>query len=216
MDAGTAPGGSGEGGSEVTAPRPDLPDPDTHKLDALIAEILRDAFLAGSHAGARQIGDGAVLTSLLETSDIDWSAWKPGSPEAAQLVADGRLAELLADAGITVKGIIGTTLDRIGNAIADGIAAGDSVDSIAGMLSGVVGNLARAEMIAHTETARAMTASSLDVYATNGIGQFDLITSSGACPQCEDAAAANPHPLADTADAAPLHPLCRCAVSPVV
>jgi SPP1 gp7 family putative phage head morphogenesis protein len=68
--------------------------------------------------------------------------------------------------------------------------------------------------VAVTETARAMTQASLDAYQANGVDQWNWILSDGACPVCEAQRDDNPHELNDTAP--PIHPNCRCAVSPIV
>jgi hypothetical protein len=78
----------------------------------------------------------------------------------------------------------------------------------------VLGDAFRATMIAHTEMARAMTRSTLSTYALNGITEWDLLTTGGACTVCLDIEARNPHPVADGGDTPPVHPLCRCAASP--
>jgi SPP1 gp7 family putative phage head morphogenesis protein len=193
-----------------------LGDGATAQLDAIMRQVVADAWAAGAYAAAGQLppGSGSPVTAA-GIGDIDWSKWEPGNVDAAIRTADGALATALDDAGIGIKGIVGTTLDALGNRVADGLLDGLSVESIGGSLRDLLeGDADRAELIAHTETARAMTAASLDVYAANGIRQWDLITSAGACPTCLDVAAANPH--TGEADAAPLHPRCRCAVAPHV
>jgi SPP1 gp7 family putative phage head morphogenesis protein len=145
---------------------------------------------------------------------MDWATWAPGDAVAAGLVADGGLAALLDDAAITIRGITGTALDALGNRIAEGLASGQSVDALGRSLRDYVGSASRAEMIAHTETARAMTLATLNAYAANGIEDWDLITTEGACQTCLDIEANNPHPVADASGQPPVHPRCRCAASP--
>lgn len=145
---------------------------------------------------------------------MDWATWRPGDMTAAALSADGGLAALLAEAGAAVRGITGTTLDMLGNRIAEGLASGASVDQIARTLRDLVGGVSRAEMIAHTETARAMVAATMGVYGGNGIGDWNLITTEGACQLCLDVEANNPHPVGDSTGLPPEHPRCRCAPAP--
>jgi ADP-ribose pyrophosphatase YjhB (NUDIX family) len=185
----------------------------TDELDAAVRQIMADSYLAGLHASAEQV-PGAVIPGGLGTLTVstDWGGWQPGNPSAALKVADGGLADLLDQAGITVQGIVGTVLDQVGNRIADGLAAGLPSDTIASSLEDIAGS--RAEIIAHTEVARAMTSASFSVYAANGVGEWDLITSAGACQVCLDAEAANPHLVSDQSDAPPLHPFCRCSSAP--
>lgn len=192
-----------------------LADPDTVDLEQVIRRIIADGFTAGGWAAAQQVppGPGAPLT-VDYVGDIDWSAWQPGHVDAAIRTADGALAQALDRAGVSIKGVTRTTVDLIGNRVADGLLDGAPVDAIGRTLRGLLGDADRAEMIAHTETARAMTDAALHTYTLNGIREWDLVTSAGACQVCMDVAAANPH--TGDADAAPLHPRCRCAVAPHV
>lgn len=184
----------------------------TDDLEQHLRELMAEAYQSGAFAAGEQIGPGAV--TLGGVADFDWSAWQPGDQAAAALASDGGLADLLDTAGVGVQGIIGTTLDQLGNAIGDGLTRGDSIDTIAGSLEGIVGDPSRAEMIAHTETARATTVATLATYDANGIGLWDWVLSDGACPECEDAAANGPYPVHDSGDQPPKHPRCRCAASP--
>ncbi|UFU14625.1 phage portal protein [Curtobacterium sp. C1] len=187
------------------------------ELDQTVRRILADGYLAGVHASMQQIGAHALtVTGNAGTAavDVDWDAWEPGDDTAADLVADGGLADLLDTAGVTISGISDTILDQIGNGIADGVRNGYGSDRIADDLADLVGSDWRAELIAHTETARAITAASLGVYDVNGVTEFDVITSAGACPVCLAAEAANPHPLNDAGAQTPIHPRCRCSTAP--
>jgi len=189
----------------------------TVDLEHLIRQVIVDGYLTGGHGAITQVGAAAVIgpdkTGQL-IADTDWGAWSPGDTAAAEQVADGGMRALLDQAGVTVKSIVDTSLDRAGNLIADGLARGDSVDTIGRSLRDVVASPSRAEMIAHTETARAQTAASLQVYDQSGVTMWDLLPADGACPVCLAVAAANPHPVSDQSDAPPVHPRCRCAASP--
>lgn len=191
---------------------------DTADLERIIRQVIVDGYLTGGHGAIDQVGAAAVVspdeTGKLIT-DTDWGKWTPGHPEAAEKAADGALRQLLNQAGVTVKSIVDTSLNQAGNIIADGLAAGHTVDTIAAALGDIASD-SRAEMIAHTETARAMTAASMDVYQQSGIREWDLLPAAGACPTCLAVAAANPHPVSDQSDTPPVHPRCRCAASPHV
>ena len=181
-------------------------------LESVLRQVYADAYGAGGAAAMEQL-PGAATVSLAGVSEVDWSAWRPGHPAAANLLTNGGLQSLLDQADATVQGVQGTLLRQMGNRIAAGVAAGDSVDSIASGLGAYVADPDRAEMIAHTETARAMTAATLDTYAANGVGQWDWLLSPDACPECEEQRDANPHRPGD--EQPPLHPRCRCAIAPV-
>lgn len=189
----------------------------TADLEQVIRDIISDGYLAGGHAGMEQIGAHPIaLTGATgeAIASVDWGAWQPGDGLAAAKTADGGLAALLDQVNVTVKGITGTALDQVGNKIAAGLAAGDSGDTIASSLLDDVASSSRAEAIAHTETARAVTAATMDVYEFNGVAEWDLITTAGACQLCLDVEANNPHPVGDTTGQPPIHPRCRCAAGP--
>jgi hypothetical protein len=186
----------------------------TGELEQLIRDLWADSYFAGTHAALEQTGGSVTGTLGGALAGMDWGTWRPGDMTAAALAADGGLASLLAEAGAAVRGITGTTLDMLGNRIADGLASGLSVDQVARTLRDLVGGASRAEMIAHTETARAMVAATMGVYSGNGIGDWNLITTEGACQTCLDVEAGNPHPVGDTTGLPPLHPRCRCAPAP--
>jgi SPP1 gp7 family putative phage head morphogenesis protein len=196
------------------AARAALGAPNMDAVDQVLRQVFADAYGAGGYAAAQQLGGGAAVSSLAGVSSVDWAGWKPGDPAASGLLSNGGLQQLLDGAGVTVRGISGSLVDQLGNAIADGVMAGTPHDRVARDLVGIVGSSSRAEMIAHTETARAVTAATMDTYAANGVQQWDWVLSSGACPRCVGMAEQNPHRVG--AEAPPGHPRCRCAASPVV
>lgn len=174
---------------------------DSDEIEAVIRQVIADSWQAGGMAANRQLG----------VSVPGWDAWEPGDVDAAIQAADGGLADLLAQAGIGIKGIVGDALDGLGGAIADGLLNGDDVDTIAGSLSDWASGF-RADRIAATEVARSQDAATQSVYQANGIDEFDIVLSDGACEECEDAAADGPYPSGDSI--VPVHPFCRCASSP--
>lgn len=62
--------------------------------------------------------------------EFDRSTWQPGDPEAALFAADGGLRRLLCEAGTVIDGVDEGTLDRIGDAIAEGIRRGEAIKDI--------------------------------------------------------------------------------------
>jgi len=187
--------------------------PDGSILRQVIEQVMADGWVAGAHVAVHQTAGAAGGAVGEIATGIDWSAWAPGDGLAALKVADGGLADLLSQAGITVKGLTDTTIRQIGDMIGAGLQAGDNVDTIAGSMWGLLGgDTYRSLMIAQTEVARAMTAATADVYAQNGVRRWDWMTTSGACTACLDRESRNPHDLAS--EKPPGHPMCRCAMAP--
>lgn len=167
----------------------------------MVRQTVADGYQAGGMAAGQQLG----------VSTPGWDTWQPGDVDAAIQTADGGLAAALNGAGIGIKGITDSALDDLGNRIADGLLDGLSVDDVAASLADWASGF-RAERIAQTEVARAQDSASQAAYVSNGIGEFDIVVSDGACPTCEDAAAAGPYPAGESI--VPVHPYCRCASSP--
>lgn len=177
-------------------------------LDAL-RSMTADAWTVGLKDAAEQTGQ-----PVAEIADVDWSAWKPGHPKAADLLAGPGFDELLADANVSLRQIDDITRKRVGHVLADGVREGASAQTIASGITDILHDADRASLIAVTEVNRAMTVATHRVYADNGVPEWNLLTAPGACPVCVAVEAANPHPLSDLTDQPPLHPRCRCALAP--
>lgn len=188
---------------------------DTAELLQVLRSMWADSILAGVSTAGAQLG-GAIIESQLGSFavTVDWDHWTPGDPATAALFDDGGLAAMLDEAGISLTGIEGTTLDRLAQVLADGVTRGDNLATMAGAVQGVIDDPGRARLVAVTEVNRAMTSGALAVYRDHGITQWDWLVGNGACLACEDEASGNPHEMGD--DEPPGHPGCRCAVSPVV
>jgi hypothetical protein len=191
---------------------------DLGQLQDALTSAYGDGWSAGALVGAQQTG-ATIITGLDGVAaPADWSAywdaWQPGNTAAATKLDQGGLSDLLEQAGRSIDGIEGTTLDRFGSILADGAANGDSVDTIAGALGQYLQDPARAFAIADTELARAVTSASLDAYLAAGVGLVDWLVSPGACPICDDYGTNGPYPIADF-PGLPAHPRCRCSSAPV-
>lgn len=192
---------------------------DPAAFQALLASLHGDAGLQGAHEAA-QAANGVIGAGLRDVAagvpEDYWSNWQPGYGAAAAQAADGGLANLLDQSGVTIKGIQGSMLDRLGNTLADGLANGDSYQATAGAMANIVADPARAAVIADTEYARAMTAASLATYAQNGVGMVEWLAEGDACELCQENEDNSPQPLdADWPNGdVPVHPNCRCAIAP--
>jgi len=153
---------------------------------------------------------------------VDWGEWEPGDPAAAaQVASKAGLADLLEKYGIAeIKSIAEDKLGDLASAISDAVSAGDSSQTLARAIAGMVADPDRAQMIAQTEIARAVSAGSMDSYTAAGVTATRWLDSPDerVCEACEDNAAAGPVPVGDdfpSGDPAPpAHPLCRCAAAP--
>jgi 8-oxo-dGTP pyrophosphatase MutT (NUDIX family) len=171
-------------------------------LSEVLSNLVREAHHAGDMAAKVQLGQDVP----------GWSIWAPGTPPEP-LYADLGWEEALRQARISLKGISQTTLGRIASIIEGGVESGESVETLAGEIDSFLGDYSRAEMIAHTETARMIGLATERQYQLAAIPMFDWVISAGACPACTDKANTSPHPLGF--DIPPGHPRCRCSMSPV-
>jgi 8-oxo-dGTP pyrophosphatase MutT (NUDIX family) len=170
-------------------------------LSAVLSEMVRDAYSAGEMAAKVQLGQDVP----------GWSIWAPGTPPEP-LRSELGWQDALEQAQISLKGITQTTLDRLTAVIESGVESGDSVDSMARDMADVLGDYGRAEMIAHTESARMVSLATERQYRLDGVPMWDWVISAGACPRCTDESESSPHPVGYPTP--PGHPRCRCSMSP--
>jgi hypothetical protein len=187
---------------------------------SMLEDALANLRADGYSSAALAMAQDPVLPRSLEAAQAypggsaeAWNNWKPGDVDAANLLKDGGFQTSLADTGVTIQGMTDTLYGRMGTALADGAARGDSVDTIAAALGDIIDDPKRAYTIANTELARAISTASRDTYALNGIAQWNWLLSPGACPTCETLAEANPHDIKD--EYPPAHPHCRCSSAPI-
>ena len=148
--------------------------------------------------------------------DTAWGDWTPGWAGAAATISDPGLDAVLSGLGFTLKGLASSTIDQIGSQIAQGVASGASMDSIAmGLRDYVGGDASRAFTIADTECARAAQDASMQTYQANGIEMLDWLVADDPCDDCQANADGGPYTV-DAFPDLPEHPRCRCASSPNV
>jgi len=184
---------------------------DSSKLLAVLRDLMSESYTVGVHAADEQLVDSVVKKA---ESVIDWSNWKPGDIQASNALMDGGLSQLLSSAGITIQSVASTSVDRVGNIVAQGLAEGVPGSVIASRIRDEFPD-ARAEMIAHTESTRGIQAGTFQSYTTNGVGLWELLPSDGACEECL-ALVGQQFPATDVNDMPPIHPYCRCTTLPVI
>ena len=190
----------------------------TDAMSAALRDLYGDAFLQGSYDAAHAAG-ATIASSLAHVSESPpatyWDTWTPGYGGAAAQAADGKMAEALSKLDINIQGMTDTSIERIGNQVAAGLEKGLSIQETAKEVTQVVGDPARAEMIANTEMCRASTTASEQTYEEAGVEQVEWMAEADACPDCEANEDGNPYDL-DSAPSPPEHPNCRCALAPIV
>ncbi|WP_019059947.1 phage portal protein [Streptomyces prunicolor] len=191
---------------------------DPQLIDALM--IIHDMRVDGY-----VIGERTATAVLAGHSTVDWSGWTPGDPDAARLVtargATNGLQDLLDDAGLTIRSVAATRMDRLANVLSDALARGDSADTLSVSISHLMTDPAWAERVAVTEIARAVSTATLNTYRANGVRQKMWLVSpdTRVCDRCVDNESAGELDLNDSFPSGdqlpPAHPSCRCALLPV-
>jgi SPP1 gp7 family putative phage head morphogenesis protein len=200
-------------------------------LAPILDLLYRDAYPTGEHSAQLQLADkGVTPIKKADASDpfptlgdsAYWDSWTPGNPVAGLKVAGSGLQTLLDDAGIQIQNVTDSVVQQIGNVLADGIKQGLSIDQMAKGLreltdeGGSMLGRGRADIIANTESTRAIIAGTVDQYTANGVGMWSLVTADDPDEICASIAQGNPYPMSDTNDQPPVHPYCRCAMAPEV
>jgi len=197
----------------------DIAGPLTEALNDLYTE----AIYAGDRAAAAIVMHGIPQFGFSIT--VDWESWTPGDADAARqlLSADGkevRLRHLLDQFGIVIKSIASRRLDELAAVLADGLEEGRTPDEIGRAVRGLVSDPVKARQIAITETARALSASSVAEYRDSGVLGKEWLHAADhdVCPACianEDAGPIGLDDLFPSKDPfPPAHPWCRCAIMP--
>lgn len=153
--------------------------------------------------------------------NTDWQNWTPGNRDASRLVKPKGALRKLMDKTKTVEwGLSNTKLNRIGTVLGDGLNNGWSPDVVASKISDVIADPKTAFDISNTEMRRAMSAQSLEDYASNGVTQVNWngIDPCDACQECEDNSPVNlGEPFnEDGVFQPPMHPNCYCVLEPEI
>lgn len=159
------------------------------------------------------------------TSAVNWDNWKPGDSAAAKKLIGTKngqgLKNLLDNRYVRIKGMNDTQYQRLGNILGHGVKKGNPPAAIAQSIKKHFGgDMNWAFMVARTEVAAAMTASSLDTYQGAGVTQVAWVTAADCdCQICNSYAEMSPVGIDDgfgDLDGPPGHPNCLCVIEPVL
>lgn len=195
-------------------------------LSAALRRIYLEAFALGEDVALNAISKAKInkaptLDQLRRATNINWATWRAGNKPAALLVRKPRgLSNLLDNRGITIQGINRTTLDRLGTVLARALEKGWAPSKIKDEVGDLIdADSERALTIAQTETSRAVTTASRQLYEESGVELVEWIVADP-CDICQENADVSPiridetFPSGDTEP--PAHPNCVCDISPYV
>jgi hypothetical protein len=155
----------------------------------------------------------ANKTHVLAEADGDDAPQKPG------MTAEQAAAYAQLHAGELVTGLDATTLKTVADAVAYGIEQRLGVAGTAHLIKELVAGMStsRAETIATTEMADAMSQAFLKKLSNNDVEYKQWILGPDPCEVCIDNADASPIPVDEDFpsgdDAPPAHPNCVCALA---
>ena len=162
----------------------------------------------GVSAIAQQALEHNVTTGDLSSALNDLHNAAAGYKDFTPLTQIGeKLQTVLESADQIANSVAGTTLQRVRQAITDGVMNGSGYKDISTAVSDITDNYPRADMIAITESNRAYNAAFGDQLAAQGQTEFYWQTDGDPCPECEDME--GNHDLSEI-DQIPLHPNCQC------
>lgn len=118
-----------------------------------------------------------------------------------------------------IQTLVDGAASDLGNMLASQAAGGASYED---MLSGAEdllgsGDVRAVSTLLDYAMSDSVTQGSLGLYASEGVGSYDVLTASDSrvCQSCQDAEAESPYPIGEPSPV-PKHPSCRCAVAPSV
>jgi SPP1 gp7 family putative phage head morphogenesis protein len=188
-------------------------------LVGVLERVYAEGWVTGEAAADEAVAQAREAKKAADDDLIDWALWSPGDEAAALLLRPSKAFQrFLASFGITLKELTNTTVNDIGNSIADALEQGLSANQAAKLIKRNVASSSRALMIAVTEQNRAMSAATVNRYKEMQIAEMEWEVSDP-CDKC--AQNANQIvPIGGTFNSGntqpPAHPNCRCALLPVI
>lgn len=185
----------------------------------VLERVYAEGWVTGEAAADEAIAQAQEAKKAAGDDLIDWALWSPGDEAAALLLRPSKAFQrFLARFGITLKELTNTTVNDIGNSIADALEQGLSANQAAKLIRRNVASSSRALMIAITEQNRAMSAATINRYKEMQIMEMEWEVSDP-CDKCAQNAN-QVVPVGGTFNSGdtqpPAHPNCRCALLPVI
>jgi hypothetical protein len=180
-----------------------------------------EAYVLGHAAAGEWIAKTEKANKAADDGYIDWDNWKPGDQATALLLRPtGGFSQYLnaVDADSYFKKFNKETVENLGTALSDAIAAGLDAEHAAVMIGRHVASPSRALTIAITEQNRAMSFGSIQRYKEAELEKMEWHTSDP-CDKCAknggvEVIIGQAFPSGNTQP--PAHPHCRCVLLPVI
>lgn len=192
---------------------------DLSAMDALVGAFeaeLQDVATDGARLALKQIGVEVDL-DLPNERAATWASRRAAELVGKKVDDDGNLTDNPRAKYAITEG----TREHLRALVTDAIDEGWSNDTLATNIKGSYAfSASRAELIARTETARADVAGNLIGWKASDVVTHKVwLAAEDCCPECCDldgVEVALDDGFPDAGDGPPLHPSCRCDISPVV
>lgn len=189
-------------------------------LDAAIKRSWAEAYVLGQAAAGEWIAKTKQMQKA-DQSGIDWDNWQPGDQATALLLQPtGGFAKFLEQSGGATffKKFDKETIENLGTALSDSIAAGLDAERAAIMIGRHVASPARALTIAITEQNRAMSFGSIQRYKEAELEKMEWHVSDPCdkCAQNSGQVVVIGQAFNSGNNQPPAHPHCRCVLLPVI
>ncbi len=189
-------------------------------LDKAVKRAWAEAYVLGQAAASEWIAKTREAQKA-DQSGIDWDNWQPGDQATALLLNPvGGFGKFLEQSGGAsfFKKFDKETVENLGTALSDSIAAGLDAEHAAIMIGQHVASPARALTIAITEQNRAMSFGSIQRYKEAELERMEWHTSDPCdkCAQNGGAVVVIGQDFPSGVAQPPAHPHCRCVLLPVI
>jgi hypothetical protein len=180
-----------------------------------------EAYVLGQAAAGEWIAKTEAANKAADDGYIDWANWKPGDRATALLLRPtGGFSKYLetVNADSYFKKFNKETIENLGTALSDSIAAGLDAEHAATMIARHVASPSRALTIAITEQNRAMSFGTIQRYKEAELEKMEWHVSDP-CDKCAKNAnvqviIGQAFPTGNTQP--PAHPHCRCVLLPII
>jgi hypothetical protein len=190
-------------------------------LRQIVMRAWAEAYVLGQAAAGEWIAKTEAANKAADDGYIDWANWKPGDQATALLLRPtggfNKYLEMV-NADSYFKKFNKETIENLGTALSDSIAAGLDAEHAATMIGRHVASPSRALTIAITEQNRAMSFGTIQRYKEAELEKMEWHVSDP-CDKCAknanvEVVIGDTFPSGNTQP--PAHPHCRCVLLPVI
>lgn len=116
-----------------------------------------------------------------------------------------------------LEGITTSADTEVSRTLTEGLLSGENPRDVADDLNDRVDaiGVTRGRVLARSELARSFNLASANRYEQHGVDRVEILTYNP-CSQCVDLEAGGPYSVQEVKGMLPLHPNCRCSISPLI